>query len=443
MYSLRSHPSHLSDDPALITRGAKQTWLAFQSEIERLGEEYSGLRGKRVGLVLAPTFESIARMFGLASVNAHVFLIGSSTSDDLLRTWCEELALCSVLLPGDSMLESSGSVIGATQGAITILTSGTTGKPKAVEHTWESLSRPVRFSNTAFGDRWLLTYQPHLYAGLQVILQCLLNFGALVLPPPSASADEIAELAVKADVHFASATPSYWRWLMTMAGPDRLRHIPLRQITLGGEAADQATLDALKQCFPRTRLVHIYATTELGRCFSVSDGREGFPAMFLGKESPDGVEMRIDDGELVVRSANCMSRYDRKSSSPGRTDWFHTGDLVQVIDERVIFVGRKTDMINVGGNKVAPVQVENVIRAVPGVADAHVYGEPSSIVGEIVKCDLVIQTGFDSQEVERAVRAKTSSNLAGFQRPRLITIVDAIPRTDAGKMRRRSASPDP
>ena len=222
-----------------------------------------------------------------------------------------------------------------------------------------------------------------------------------------------------------------------MAGDRHLNSIPLKQITLGGEAVDQATLNALKKVFPSTRLVHIYATTELGRCFSVTDGMAGFPSRFLDKPSPDGVEMRIEEGELVVRSANSMSRYDRTEVPSPRDEWFHTGDLVDVVADRVLFVGRKSDMINVGGNKVYPIEVENMIRAVPGVADTRVYGEASSIVGELVKCDLVVQQDFEASEVEKAVRDKALAELNSFQRPRFISIVDDIPRTAAGKMQRK------
>ena len=152
--------------------------------------------------------------------------------------------------------------------------------------------------------------------------------------------------------------------------------------------------------------------------------------------SPDGVEMHIDEeagGELVVRSANAMSKYDGSESASPQDAWFHTGDLVNRDGDRVFFVGRKSDVINVGGNKVYPVEVEKVIRSVPGVADTRVYGEASSIVGELVKCDLVVESGFKPDDVEKAVREKSLSSLSTFQRPRFISIVDEIPRTAAGK----------
>jgi hypothetical protein len=86
--------------------------------------------------------------------------------------------------------------------------------------------------------------------------------------------------------------------------------VPLIQVTLGGEVVDQQILDSLRRTFPHARIVHIYATTELGRCFSVTDGRAGFPARYLTEPTADGVVLGVEDGELVVRSANAMEGYE-------------------------------------------------------------------------------------------------------------------------------------
>ena len=438
-----------SSRPALVTTSVTVSWSDFRKGIQARAKQFDSIGDKRVGLLLAPNAESVTLLFSLANAGIHVFLIAADTSDALLTEWSTDFGIACVFQSDGSRVDYEHTPQTGTHGAITILTSGTTGKPKAVQHTFESLVRPVRrvpSDSPHAHPRWLLTYRPHLYAGLQVIMQCLLNYGALVMAAGD-SADDVAILACAAKAEFASATPSYWRWLLTLASAEALTRIPLQQITLGGEAVDQPTLNALRNRFPDTRLVHIYATTELGRCFSVTDGNAGFPSRFLDQVSADGVEMRIEAetenepggdscGELVVRSANAMSGYDQNAAaetvSP-QSDWFHTGDLVNTIGDRVFFVGRKTEMINVGGNKVYPVEVENVIRSVAGVADTRVYGEASSIVGQLVKCDLVVESGFEPEAVEQAVRAASLEKLTSYQRPRFISIVEAIPRTAAGK----------
>ncbi len=420
---------------AFVTPSGSLTWSDFVEQIRTNEKAFADLSNQRVGLQLAPTTECLARLFSLINSGSHLFLIAADAQPDAMSEWATEFGLRSVFDPAGNQLEVSGPGKSATESAITILTSGTTGKPKAVEHSLDSLVRPVRKHDAIRGTRWLLTFRPHLYAGLQVIMQCLFNHGTLVMPASGSDATQVAQLAAGASVEFVSATPSYWRWLLTLAGED-LAGMPLKQITLGGEAVDQATLDALRQKFSDARLVHIYATTELGRCFSVTDGMAGFPKRFLGELSPDGVEMKIEAGELVVRSANAMAGYDGTENVSPQQDWFCTGDMVEVVGDRVLFVGRKTDMINVGGNKVYPIEVETLIRSIPGVADARVYGEASSMVGELVKCDVVVMEGFVADDVEKSIREKTLAELTNYQRPRFISIVKEIPRTAAGKISR-------
>ena len=193
------------------------------------------------------------------------------------------------------------------------MTSGTTGEPKAARHSWDSLTRPVRRQAASQPPCWLLAFRPQLYAGLQVILQALLNGGTLVVAPPQAPPDEVVELMAQAGVEFASATPSYWRRLLMSSDAAMQRRVPLVQITLGGEVVDQSILDQLHETFPAARLVHIYATTELGRCFSVTDGRAGFPRAWLDQTSSDGIALQVRGGELWVRSANAMAGYDSRA----------------------------------------------------------------------------------------------------------------------------------
>ena len=283
-----------------------------------------------------------------------------------------------------------------------------------------------------------MTYRPHLYAGLQVLLQCLLNGGTLVIPDDGSSPASVADLMRVASVEYASATPSYWRRLLLFADPKVLGEVPLKQITLGGEVVDQQILNSLKRVFPGTRIAHIYATTELGRCFSVTDGQAGFPTKYLFEPTNDGIEIRIEEGEIVVRSANSMLDYDNAGSGASVGKWgCKTGDLVEVVGDRVFFVGRRTDMINVGGNKVHPIEIERVVRAVPGVVDTRVYGKKSSIAGELVCCQVVLAGDASSAAIRQALSTACLTQLTPVQRPRLIDIVPEIRLDNSGKTNRR------
>jgi acyl-coenzyme A synthetase/AMP-(fatty) acid ligase len=397
-----------------------------------------------------PSAGSFALLAALGMVGANIYLIDGSLGDDATRRLGADHGLTSVLqaesTPGEPdvagirVIERS-EVTGRSasdEATVTIFTSGSTGLPKAVRHDWRSLIRPARPSVERLEvrpRRWLWTFRPHLYAGLQVFIQCLVDRAALVISPAGAPARQVARLIREAAVTHVSSTPSYWRWLLAMVGPHGFEGVELAQITLGGEVVDQEILDRLGRIFPRARLVHIYATSELGRCFSVTDGRAGFPSRYLDRPSSDGVEIRVEDGELFVRSAN--------AARGGETSWTATNDLVGPDDDRFVFLGRRSEQINVGGNKVSPVAVERVLQSVPGVLDSRVFARRSSLTGQLVACEIVVAPDRSRDAVRLEVQRRCQEVLAPYQRPRFIESVDAISLSAAAKKLRGPGPAEP
>lgn len=421
---------------AVVAGGATTAWGALCERARAFAGALAPLRGARVGVTLAGSAGCWAALAALDALDAEVALLDAALAPEACRALAVKLRLDAVVSAGEAGSRSpavhplGGGGGGATPRGVTILTSGTTGRPKAVRHTWETLARPVRRGRGGAPGTWILSYRPSLYAGLQVTLQALASRGTVVVPPRGAAPAELARLMAAHGVDSASGTPSWWRRLLLLAG-DELSRVPLRQVTLGGELVDQQVLDGLAARLPAARIVHVYATTELGRCFSVTDRRAGFPAAYLGAVSADGVELRVVDGELHVRSANARAG--------GGGALVATGDLVEVRGDRVHFVGRRTDVINVGGNKVHPAEVERVLRAVPGLADVRVYGRPSSVAGELVACDVVPAPGADAGALRAEIARRCAAALLGFQRPRWIEVVGEIAVSASGKVLRRAA----
>jgi acyl-CoA synthetase (AMP-forming)/AMP-acid ligase II len=440
----------IAERTAIVVAGERTTW----AELTRLGQaiegELRGVSGRRVGLIFRACPACFMALAILDRLGCDVFLLDGDINAADADRLAEEYQFAGVIAAASNegggflqVTEFPDRAGHANHSSVTILTSGTTGKPKAVRHTWASLCRPVRSGSADDQQRWLLSYRPHLYAGLQVAMQCFANRGTLVVPASNSDPAEVAKLLVTEAVQFVSATPAYWRRMLMLADPATLRSAPLRQITLGGEVVDEQILQALHAAFPEARIVHIYATTELGRCFSVTDGRAGFPAKFLQSVSPDGVDLKIESGELLARSANSMQGYHTGASSEtsaASDGWRRTGDLVELRDDRVYFIGRSSDIINVGGNKVSPIEVEQVVRSVRGVRDVRVYGRRSSVVGQIVACDVVIAPGADPKTVLDEIGSTCLGSLNSAQRPRLIEFVDSIDLSSAGKTIRRSSN---
>jgi acyl-CoA synthetase (AMP-forming)/AMP-acid ligase II len=429
------------NQPAVVTHSLSTTWSEMREQARAIVSHYGGVRQRRIGLSFPPTAKSYAALTALENLACDIFLLDAHLPLEEMLRLARGLKLGALLVAskeGESSLfrmhELPGEGLGSSTGTVTVLTSGSTGEPKAARHSWESLGRPVREDTRQSAPRWLLTYRPNLYAGLQVMLQCFANRGTLAVVEPEMNPQLTAQFMRDAEVQYVSATPSFWRRILMFAEGHLLRKVPIKQITLGGEVVDQPILDKLRQHFPNARLVHIYATTELGRCFSVSDGIAGFPSSFLNKALPDQVELKVQEGELFARSPNAMRMYDPYSSNRARMgDWFATGDLVEEKRDRFYFVGRKSDMINVAGSKVYPIEVERTIRAIPGVSDVRVFGKTSSIAGELVACEFVPDPNHNAEALRETIIRVCRTQLATHQQPRLIKIVDRIDMSSAGK----------
>ncbi len=319
-----------------------------------------------------------------------------------------------------------------------LATSGTTAAPKLVGHTLASLTRSTRTDVArGAGLRWGLLYDPTRYAGLQVVLQALLGGSTLLAPPLAAPLPERVSALARDGCTHLSATPTLWRRvLMTPASAS----LPLRQITLGGEIADQALLDRLSATFPEARVAHIFASTEAGVGFSVTDGKAGFPRRYL-EEPPRGVALRVREGRLFVKNTRVLGAYLGEEDSTFRDaeGFVDTGDAVEVRGDRVLFLGRASGVINVGGQKVHPERVEAVLLAHPGVAAVRVGQRRSPITGALVTAEVTPAPGAAAGALKRELRAHCAALLAPHERPALVRLSGALRMSPAGKLVREVA----
>lgn len=309
--------------------------------------------------------------------------------------------------------------------AVLLETSGTTGTPKLIRHNFQRLRGRLRGAADP-SARWLLAYEPAAFAGLQVILTALAA-GATLVSAPGVGAGELARLAVRNAVTYISATPSFWRsFLLSLDGVAP----PLAAVTLGGEVADQPLLDRLAERFPTAKLRHIYASTEAGALFAVGDGQAGFPAAWLDG-GIDGVGLRLNDGVLEVNSPRAML---------GHGDgWLSTGDFVELRGDRALFAGRIDGRINVGGVKVSPEAVEQVLLDVPGVRDALVQAAANPVTGHILTALVVPAPEVDEAALRAAIRSAVA-DLPPAARPRLVTMTGSIALGAAGKKTRKGTA---
>ncbi|MCP5412133.1 MAG: AMP-binding protein [Alphaproteobacteria bacterium] len=314
-----------------------------------------------------------------------------------------------------------------------LFTSGTTGEPKMVAHTLAGLTGAIQPAAAA-DITWGTFYDIRRYGGLQILLRALLGHASLVLSDADEDVAGFLARLGRCGVTHLTGTPSHWRRaLMSPANAAIAPHY----VRLSGEIADQAILDSLKARFPDAAIGHAYASTEAGVGFEVTDGLEGFPASFIGR--PGAVEMKVEDGRLHLRSARTASAYVGGGPDLRNDGWVDTGDVIEQRGGRFHFMGRAGGIINVGGLKINPEEVEAVINRQPGVRASRVSGRKSPITGAIVVAEVVLtEAANDNATFKEAILAACRENLPAFKVPAMLRFVPSLALTAAGKLSRNA-----
>ena len=325
-----------------------------------------------------------------------------------------------------------------------LLTSGTTGAPKLVLHDLASLTSALAGPRAApDAVVWSTFYDIRRYGGLQIFLRAL-HTGSLVLSDPQESVDDFLTRAAAAGVTHISGTPSHWRKAL-MSGS--LARISPRYVRLSGEIADQAILDSLRAVYPGATVAHAFASTEAGVAFEVRDGLAGFPAALIDAPDPS-VRMTVADATLRIRSpGNALGYLGQPAEAlKGPDDYVDTGDRVEQRGGRYYFMGRQGGVINVGGLKVHPEEVEAVINSHPWVRMSLVRARRSPITGAIVAADVVLAdepTGKSERPAAEALTRELTEccrrSLAAHKVPAMIRIVPALEVSASGKLVRPGA----
>ncbi len=322
-----------------------------------------------------------------------------------------------------------------------LLTSGTTGLPKLVVHNLTSLAGAIEHGSTST-DRvvWSTFYDIRRYGGLQIFLRAVLTGTSLVLPgAQEPTADFLARAGLHRITHI-SGTPSHWRRAL-MSQSAHL--IAPQYVRLSGEIADQTILNNLRSQYPQARIAHAFASTEAGVAFDVNDGVAGFPANVI--EGTPHVEMKVENRSLKIRSDRNAIRYIGDSHILKDADGFvDTGDIIELRDDRYYFVGRRDGVINVGGLKVYPEEVEAVINRHAEVQVSLVRTKKNPITGALVVADVVLKAApqsadHDVCELKHNILLLCRETLSAHKVPAVINFVPALPVDETGKLARRHA----
>lgn len=320
--------------------------------------------------------------------------------------------------------ESMDEVVSAVQNSmsdITIFTSGTTGQPKKVVHNISTLTRSVRLGNKYKGQVWAYAYNPTHMAGLQVFFQAFENQNTLVNVFNQPREYVYQQIQDKMITHI-SATPTFYRLLL----PFEQAYESVIRVTLGGEKSDQHLYDSIIKIFPNAKINNVYASTEAGSLFASKGDCFQIPEAIKDK-------FKVKDGELLIHK----SLLGNSESFKFTNDYYLSGDLIEWVDEAqgvFRFKSRKNELINVGGYKVNPGEVEIAIQDIKGVRQAIVYGKANSILGNVLCADVVLEPNYKLTELD--IKKVLGAQLQDFKVPRRIKFVGEISLTRTGKMKR-------
>jgi len=321
-----------------------------------------------------------------------------------------------------------------TGAGLVLFTGGTTGTPRATLHDFTALADSYPASPEPSDHVILLMLLFDHIGGIDTLLRGLVRGATLVVPPDRQPARVAAAIA-KHQVTVLPTSPSFLGLLLASGVIEEHDLSSLHLVGYGAEPMPAATLARLHAALPQTRLQQKFGTSET--C-AVRIRSQGDDSLFFTFDDP-AVEHRIVDDELWLRTPRQMLGYLHQPPSITTEGWYRTGDLVEVApDGSLRILGRRTDLINVGGEKVSPVEVESVLLELPAITDCVVHGEPNPLTGQIVCARVVPAPEVDPATLRTLVRRHARSRLPAWQVPVKVTPVAATELTPAGKKARRT-----
>jgi acyl-coenzyme A synthetase/AMP-(fatty) acid ligase len=451
-----------SDDetfaPRLVARartrmsdGARSVDLAALATQSFLGAGADQLRDRSVLIASATQIAAAIAMIELDGHARRITIAPPDLKPDHLADVIEDAEVEAIVTDDPDRFAETGPpvvVIGATAAQRSaqipydldtewvLLTSGTSGRPKMVVHTLAALSGAiVPTPPDARPTIWATFYDIRRYGGLQIFLRAVIGGTDLVLSSAGECVGDHLRRLGACGVTSISGTPSHWR--RVLMSQDRTAMAP-RYIRLSGEIADQFVLDGLRAAYPEAAIGHAYASTEAGVGFAVDDGLEGFPAALVTHPSAE-LDMKVVDGSLRIRSRRAATRYlGRGAAALTDADGFvDTGDLVEQRGDRYHFVGRRGGIINVGGLKVNPEEVEAALNSHAAVRMSLVQARKNPLTGAIVVADVVLRDPEASgDDLRREILETCHARLERHKVPALIRFVPALTLTPGGKLSR-------
>jgi long-chain acyl-CoA synthetase len=410
--------------PALVWREQKCTYAELLALVDASKQELqaSGIGAGSVVCLEADYSPGAVGLF-LALADSNAILVPLTASAAAHRSEFLEVAeveACLIFDDRDGMrIERrpvkaanplTRSLIDAGLPGLVLFSSGSTGKSKAALHNLDPLLQKFQVRRPALVTITFLLLD-HI-GGINTLFHVLSNNGCVVTVQ-NRDPESVCRAIQDHGVELLPTSPTFLNLLLMSGAWERYDMSSLKRITYGTEVMPESTLERMRRAFPHVQLQQTYGLSELGILRSKSRDSESLWVKVGG----EGFETRIVDGTLWIRAASAMLGYLNAPSPFDAEGWMNTQDQVEVEGEYIRILGRQTDIINVGGQKVYPAEVESVLMQAPNIVDATAYGEPNPIMGNVVTVQVRLASPEDPAALRRRLRDFCRLHLASFKVP--------------------------
>jgi len=432
---------------AIISTTGKYTYAQLLVEIERISSTViaDGIqRGEVVSILSDYSFNSIALLLALYE-NKNIIVpivttvekeiadrINESFTDKVIRIKDSKYYVESVQTQDKHTMIKELQAI--EHSGLILFSSGSTGKPKAMVHDFDNLVSHYEGKKEKSMNMIIFLMFDHI-GGLNTLLN-VLSMGAASIIPENRNVDNVCQLIQEYKIRVLPSSPTFLNLMLISKVHERYDLSSIRMITYGTEVMQDSLLTQLKNAFPKTKFLQTFGTSETG----IAATRSKSSSSTFMKIDDSDLEYKIVDNELWLKSKTQVMGYLNSSMDSFTDDgWFKTGDLVETAaDGYLRIIGRNKEVINVGGEKVLPAEIESIILSMDEIEDVMIYGEDNRITGQIVVADIVPIKDIDVRKVKSLVRKYCKDKIERYKLPTKVNIVDKTNFGDRFKKIRRN-----
>lgn len=430
---------------AIVFKNKSYTYSELYNQIKRIEDNLLPQiqEGEVVSILSDYCFESISLLIALYK-NKNIIVPITTTIESEIKERIEESYTDKIIriVNKNYLIEKNDSIekhlmiknlqINFQSGLI-LFSSGSTGKPKAMIHNFDNLVEHYNDKKEKSLNMILFLMFDHI-GGLNTLLN-ILSMGATMIIPENRNADDVCKLLQDYKIMVLPSSPTFLNLILMSKSNEKYDLNSLRMITYGTEAMPESLLNRLKEAFPRVKFLQTFGTSETGIANTSSKSSN---STFMKIDDPE-LEYKIVNNELWLKSKTQVMGYLNSSMDSFTEDgWFKTGDLVETTEDGFIkIIGRNKEIINVGGEKVLPNEVESIVLEIPEIEDCMVYGEANIITGQTVVCDVVLKNELTQNVIKKIIRKFCKDKLDAYKIPTKVNIVNKTNFGDRFKKIRR------